>query len=494
MSMRRRSWRILIGCCIAYAALFLRFYPPLSGIEDEVGFVNQSLVWSRGAMTSEAAGFAEVADFGEPNGRPRLMDFVRVGDVHRPSRHPGRSLILLPFVMVGGVRVGFVSGLLIHWATTLIGAALLARLGRSPLWALLILFHPTLALYSRTVTADEAAGGFLVLATFFATRPGRGNAVAAGIAVGVAALMRYHAGLALPVIAASIALDPARDRRRGDGLAAFVAGGSFGGVIVAYNLLFYGALLDPVGAQRGQFGLTFARENAPFYFVALMSFWPGMLLAPALDRSVVGGIARGLSTIYLGFFTLYYFHDRAGGILETSVVGLRLMQVALPVWIVSYAGAIDDRIVRPLRRRIGVRAVGIAAACVGLGLLGATATAFQKHQAHLSMLKKAHDAIVAEAPGGSVIVAHGGIHKLFGIPSGGPVYRWRMLEFQGTPIDRSAELDRLESPWFLAVLARGEPLPDSANAMIEAYRMRRIAPTIPSLILYRAEPPRRAIP
>jgi hypothetical protein len=33
------------------------------------------------------------------------------------------------------------------------------------------------------------------------------------------------------------------------------------------------------------------------------------------------------------------------------VDGLRLMQVALPVWIVSDAAAVDDQIAGPLRRR-----------------------------------------------------------------------------------------------------------------------------------------------
>ena len=54
---------------------------------------------------------------------------------------------------------------------TAVGAALLARLGKSPLWAALLLLHPTLAIYSRTVMGDGASGAGLLLAGLFLTAP-----------------------------------------------------------------------------------------------------------------------------------------------------------------------------------------------------------------------------------------------------------------------------------------------------------------------------------
>ena len=96
---------------LSYSALFVVYYPPLSGIEDEVGFVNQTLVWSRGAISSEGAGLHDLADF------------ALIGERHLARRHPGRSLLALPFLMVGGLRAIFVSGLLVHLAMTGSGAA-----------------------------------------------------------------------------------------------------------------------------------------------------------------------------------------------------------------------------------------------------------------------------------------------------------------------------------------------------------------------------------
>jgi hypothetical protein len=491
MNARRSGWIVLILTCLAFAVLFLATYPTLSGVEDEVGFVNQALVWSRGAISSEASGFDELRYDGDISDTPHLADFIRVDGRHVPSRHPGRSLILLPFLMLGGVRAGFLSGLAIHLGTTLVGAALLARLGKSPAWAILILLHPTLALYSRTILGDEAAGGFILLAALMTTVPGRRGAIATGIAAGLAALMRYHAGLALPVIAASIALDPARDRRWGDGLACLISGGAVGVLLIAYNLALYHAPLDAPGAARGVFGLRYLANQVPFYATALMVLWPGMLVTPALDRSPLRWSARGVALIYFGFFSLYYWHDTGSNAAETLVASLRLMQVALPVWIVSYAVAVDDRIAGPLRCRFGTRASALVGLTIVAVLFATVAVAFNKHRTHLRTLEAARDALAAEAPSGSVVVQHGAVSKLFGIPGGHPVYRWWSLAPEGRPYDPTLEsmLDRLGTPWFLAILVKGDAmLSDYEQGMIDRHRMRCVETGTPALVLYRADP------
>src|SRR5262245_19788356 len=99
-----------------------------------------------------------------------------------------------------------------------------------------------------------------------------------------------------------------------------------------------------------------------------MTIWPAMLPAPLLDRSLLRWLIRGVCGLFFGFLTLYYFHDRAPDWLGTAVVGQRLLQVALPLWVVAYAGVLDDRVAGPLRRRLGGRTcAGLEAlACAGL--------------------------------------------------------------------------------------------------------------------------------
>ena len=202
----------------------------------------------------------------------------------------------------------------------------------------------------------------------------------------------------------------------------------------------------------------FLAEQVPFYAMALMVFWPGMLIAPALDRSPLRGIARGVAVVYFVFFSFYYWHDTGSNLIETLITGLRLMQVALPVWIVSYAIVVDDRLAAPLCRRFGPRVVALACLAIVIVLFAANAVGFIKHSKYLRTLEAGRDALAAEAPSGSVVIQHGAVSKLFAIPEGRPVYRWWNIGPGGSPYNPrlDAVLDGLRSPWFLAILARGD--------------------------------------
>jgi len=483
-----KAWTALGALMLGFAALFAAFYPPISGIEDETGFLNQALVWSRGSVSSEGAGF--------PHG---LHDFFEVNGRHVPARHPGRSLLALPLLVLGGLRATFVTGLALHLLATLAGAALLARLGRSPLWAVLILFHPTLAIYSRTVMADGAAGAGLLLAALGVVS---GAPVGAGLAVGLAAAMRYHAALALPLVAGSFVFPRAHSRAKPwrDAALCLLAGAAAGCMLVAYNLAVYGTPNEPFTKNRGYFSPACVVPNAMFYATALLVVWPGMLFAPALDRSRLRWLVRGVIALFLGPLLFYYFHDAAPGWLETSVVGLRLIQVALPLWVVSYAGVVDDWVAAPIRRRLGGRDWERLVACACVGLLAANGLGFARHQRHLDALRRARDAVVANVPGGSLVMYQGALTKIVGTPLGVPEYRLRMLEFEGKPAaepaflyrDLDRELHERRRAWYFAVLQRrsGEPVPltGCARALVERYRMEPIPVESPLLSLYVARP------
>lgn len=473
-----REWAALLVLMLAYAALFLVYYPPLSGIEDEVGFVNQALVWSRGAVTSEGAGL------------PGLADFVPVAGRHVALRNPGRSLLALPFLTLGGVPAVFASGLVLHLTLTFLAARLLARLGHSPLWAALVLFHPTLAIYSRTMMADEAAGTGLLLAALMVTRPGPAAGVWAGLAVGLGALARYHAGLALPVVAAAFRFPKGRPHPWRDAALCLVSGGLAGGAILAYNLILYHHPTQAARESSGLFSSEFLIPQATFYATALLAIWPAMLLAPVFDRSSVRWLVRGVCALYFAFLSFYYFHDRGPGWLETLVVGQRLMQVALPLWIVSYAGVVDDWLARPLRRRLDRRLWAFLVALGCTGLLAVTGMMFSRHQGHLARLRAARDAMVATVPSGSLVVANNVLIKLFGIPQGLPSYRFRLLDFQDQPLNHSRELQQEHQPWYLAILPRvaGSPLPPDARDLVEKYHLEPVPSSDPGLSLYVAHP------
>jgi hypothetical protein len=469
-----RSWVWLLALMLGYTLLFLGYYPLLPAIYDEVGFLNQALVWSRGAVSAEGAGLS-----------PDLADFELAKGRHVAIRHPGRSLLALPFLIVGGVRATFASGLLLHLAMTGIGAALLVRLGRSPLWAVLLLCHPTLALYSRTIMADGATGTGLLLATWAATIPTASGALGAGLAVGLAALMRYHAGMALPIVAATIAADRDRPHPRRDAVLCLLAGGVCGAALVAYNLALNGNPFD----QRGYFSVReFLIPHTLFYSEALLLIWPAMLVAPVLDRSRLRWLVQGVCGLYLLSVIPYYFHDQGRTWMETLVVGQRLLQVVLPLWVVSYAGVVDDWVAAPLRRRLGDRAWSVVVALACIGLLAMVGVMFKKHQDHLNRQEALREVLVAVVPEGSLVIDDGPLHKLFGVPLGLPSYRWRVLLYRDVPLVRPGdpELDREPRPWYVTetLSAPGDPLPDAARALIDAYRMEPLPTADPRVVVY----------
>ena len=274
-------WLVLAGMTAVYLVLFFIYFPCFYGIEDEVGYINQAVVWSRGSLSAEGAGFDNLFDFTTHNGQ------------HVSYRHPGRSLLILPFLLLGSWRVAFVTGAVIHVLLTFGAALALSRLGRSPLWAVLVLCHPTLALHSRTLMADTAAALGVTLA-FVALTTLRRPGTWAGAAIGLAAVMRYQTGIVLPFFSLAILATPHVLNRRREALACLIVGGAFGGVLVCYNYLAYGNAFG-LYQGHGYFTLGAVLPNLTWFSAALLVIWPLMLLVPWVDRSPLRWAAELLS-------------------------------------------------------------------------------------------------------------------------------------------------------------------------------------------------------
>lgn len=418
-----------------YIALFLHYYPPTHGIEDEVGFINQALALSRGALTPEGAGFDTLQDFRPYNGR-------LVG-----IRNPGRPLLSAPFVALGGLRAVFLSGALVHLGLTLASALIFVRMGLSPLWGSMVLWHPTLCLYSRTVMGDTAAG-LAVLGVPLALLAARRRGALAGLAIGASALMRYQSMLVLPFVGAAMLADREDPHRRRSAMTCLLAGGAAGALIVAYNLYLYGS---PTGIVKGEFGLRYLPGNVLFYAVVLSAIWPMMLIAPLLDRSRLRHAIAALCAPTLAFFCLWYFHDRGPGWIQTLVVGPRLLQVVLPVWIVSWCLVVERSIIRSLAPRFPRATAGGLVAVTLATLAAFNGVMFARHQRHLDNLLDLRSELVRIVSPGSLLLANAVAWKLVGVPYPDlPAYRLMQV---GDPGAREAHA-REEHDWFVAILGR----------------------------------------
>jgi hypothetical protein len=423
--------------CIAlasYILIFLAFYPPICGIEDEQGFVNQAIFWSRGAISAEGAGLSI-----------HLGDLLPINGRHLPIRHPGRSLLALPFYIIGGYQALFLSGILIHTLIVLLASATLRRMHLPQNLALLVLFHPTLLIYSRTITADAAAGLGLLLSVYALANPERPSLrdiALAGLGVGLAATMRHHAAAAAPALALAIYWRTGKLQDIGRfALACFISALP----LFCFNLAAYGTLLDPFSAGRGIFSLKYLAEQIPFYAESLSLFWPLMFIAPLFCLYPEKSAIAAICLTFLAMLGCYYFHDSSPSRIQTDIIGLRLMQVALPAWIIGYA-ALLNRIGNKLLKYPNQfnKTLNIIAILSGITL---TLAIFSRHQSRLIDYAQRRETLLKATSSGGFLLTEGLVNKLVGIyRPDQPEYEVHQVTFQSNRSYNESELQsRLNS-------------------------------------------------
>jgi hypothetical protein len=457
------DWVALAALSLTYVALIAAYFPPIPAIEDEVEFINQASVWSSGHLSAEAAGY------------DRLLGFVPVGGRSVAWRNPGRPLITIPFIGAGGVPAAIMSGAAVHLGAVFVLALVFMRLGCSPLWAALALFHPTMILYSRTVMADGTAALFVLLAI----RAGLGTRwVGAGVGIFLALAMvcRYH--FAVVILPAAVAVWAVR-RPAGDGLlqatATLLVAAAVGGTLAVYNWI---ALGDPRGfIHQGYFSWAMVPENLPRYAASLMLVWPGLLVALFFVRGPAAWYVHAIAWPQLALLLPYYWMDRGGSIVSDLVLGLRLYLPGVAALLVAY-GVVLDRVVRSsgLVRWFSVLALA--------GLLVPTAFLMRQHQNHLLALASARDEIQKHIPPGAYVFGNSTAAKLFAIPEGGKLhYRWILPD----PSDGSLRPDEqppTDREWYVVSLTKQGQLTDFVESLRREYLLESIPTQNPGLVLY----------
>jgi hypothetical protein len=264
--------------------------------------------------------------------------------------------LLAPFVALTP-RAAFVVPVI---ATLLIAATARAALkswGRSPLWALLVLGHPTLIILARTAMADvpQAAAA---LGAWWLCKRGRTLGTIACLAIlvglkptGAALALAIVAGEALTSAAALRAREAAAWRRVGAGIVGGLAGLALS---LTQNWLgtgtFRSAGYDTIFEHLQPFALVYATARLPIHLTTLL-FVPPLLVAGAWPfwrrrdfgpLLVVGG--------YLAMMSVYFFSDFGASRLETLVLSPRLILPVVVFLLVGY-GAWLAGIIAGLQKR-----------------------------------------------------------------------------------------------------------------------------------------------
>ncbi len=280
------------------------------------------------------------------------------------------------------------------------------------MWAALILLHPTLLLYSRTIMADLTAA-LCVTAGFFWSDARRTHPFLAGIALGVCPVVRTATLPLAGVLGLAMAWRLWRSGQTHQ-LAAAGAGAAIPLILLGtYNQLIFGDPLATNAAATGYFEWGTSPGRALFYLVALNLVWP--LLATAIvatrhPRRVEAQLLLGISIV---LFSGYYFVDRRFGLPADFVVGLRFFVPILPILVIVYVERLAVWAARiPLRN--AALAGALAAVLVGdAGLV-------LRHQRFLGESAARREVAVAAAQGWERVIVHGSVAELMSTAWGAP--------------------------------------------------------------------------
>ena len=460
---------------VFYLLMFKWFYPPMSGIEDEVGFINAARMWDQGHLYLDQNAFKETP----------LADFFQIDDRWVTSRNPGRSLVIYPLIGTSWHDYLYGTGAGIHVVLTLIFAYLIKSMGISPIYAILVLFHPTLAIYSRTITADALAAtfGLLMFVAYYQKR----SPMMIGLFGGLAAISRYHGGIYLAVIFLL------QWKRRDDWSSLAKTGAVGGGIAVMlfiYNCDVYGHPLGYTSALSA-FSWIHLKHQLPFYGISLTLLWPGMLIAPFFVPKELRFDLSLLLGTFTTFFLFYYYHDSRPSWLITTVIGQRLFQVVLPLWILAYVVVADTLLKR--FSKVGEKQILGLMMVVGIGLAVANGMVFDRHQRHLQRLEEMQHFLYEKLVPGSTLVGNASFHKLVAIPGpNDPIFRHTVYHY---PDDRYDFLDlwKDDKPVYLGLYYRGKKDHEKIIADFgKNYVVEEIIDPFEELMVYRLYPLARA--
>src|SRR5450432_353425 len=256
-------------------------------------------------------------------------------------------------------RATFALGVLAALVLAATARAILKSWGKSPLWALLMLAHPTVVILARTTMADLPQAT-AALAAWWALKRGRAFATVAWLAV-LMALKPTGAVLALAIVAgealSSLRALRARDAATWRRLAWGAGGGLFGFLVVlGCNLLSSGHLwfdYTHSGSGLPPFLPRYFSTSAPAHIETVLLV-PPLLVAGAWSywrRRELGPLV--LCGGYFAMMLVYFFVDVGANRLETMVLAPRLILPVVVFLLVGYGAWLDDLVTRLLRAAPG---------------------------------------------------------------------------------------------------------------------------------------------
>lgn len=314
-----RNRVILLAAFFLFTVVFLIYYPPTCAIVDESAYLSATYAFQHGTVFYDHAGINQEHMSLEIGG-------------HQVSRYPpGNSLLLLPFT-------------LIHWRFVFIRGWILAGIAyclmilclrhyRLPVsYAVLLLFHPTFILYSRTIMSDLPALVFILAGLYAGLHK---KAFIAGLLFGLSAALRYP-NLIIPAAVAAFFLFKKEIRLT----LIFIAGVILGVLpLLIYNLQVFGSWLGSVPVYGTSFDWHYLPHSLSRFALSLMLLYPGLLIIFFLWRSPDRWYWWSPVLLTMLFYSFQDYREDAGHWGINLVMNLRYLLPVIPVLLLSAAGA-----------------------------------------------------------------------------------------------------------------------------------------------------------
>ncbi|HET6284001.1 MAG TPA: hypothetical protein VFH73_23800 [Polyangia bacterium] len=356
-----RDWtNVLFFAGIASWIVAMLITWPLSlSFGDEIGYVGQAKLFLEGRLHVAA-------------NTPGVW-------VRTPNGLVAQYTLMVPLLITPLLallpRAVFISGAAAAVGLAWIGGRALRSWGRNPLWALIILAHPTIVIISRTVMSDLLLAFFAVAAWWSLRNDRRIVTVLSFVALTATKPIGFLLGLALVVgegatmwRALQIRQPAALSRMRlgvvafAAGLAATVASNlvSTGKLWFGYNLAFLGT--PPFWFRyltvSGPVHLLSVLLNPPLLIAGVWTFWRQRDFGPLL-------VIFGMGTM----MSFYYFVDFGTNWFESLVLSPRLILPVIAFLMIGYTNALAalwERLGR--RQRSAVPVLLLLPALIALGI------------------------------------------------------------------------------------------------------------------------------
>lgn len=384
--------RALWFAAALYVLLYVVFWPPIITTMDESAYLNFAYVLRQGTFYSDVVGVP-------------LPMFIEAAGHLTIKYPPGMSLYLAALSFLGW-KLALGANLLVHLATFFTVARLLKVAGASSLFALFFLLHPTAVIYSRTIMSDPL-GGLLVALAFLACVTKR--PLVAGLVLGLAVLVKTANGMIFGLFALGMLLELSgagkpRSLSALRPLVLFVLGAV---PLMAVAFLYQRVVQEGGWAKYsgpGQFTLGYFAQHFPFYLVALLLVFPGMLLGVVLYRGPGRWPLLLSAAGVVGFYSAYYFLDETGSKVESFVIGQRFLLAVLPLLVVAYGAWLSQLRLAPLVRRVLPLAASVL--FVGAGAI------HWRHQSNLKKLVQVRNEVAAQVPESATLGCNVHVGKL----------------------------------------------------------------------------------